>query len=300
MSFFMHGAGFTGSGEADLKGKAGLRLTRDGRICVLTACTEMGQGSHTVIPQMVADYLGVDLSLITLATPDTAVVPNSGPTVASRTTMIMGVVLEKCAEKLKATLGEFAKGKRDIDSSLIKQYLAERGDLTIIDHYELPPDIKWDEKSFKGDAYPTYSWGCDVAEVEVDMDTFEVRVLRMWLAQDVGKAINPKLVEGQIEGGTLQALGYATMERHVLSDGRVLTDRMHNYSIPTMMDAPEMETIIVEKSYDHGPMGAKGVGELPMDGGAPAIANAIYNATGLRVCEVPVTPERLFEAWRKR
>jgi len=300
MSFFMHGAGFTGSGEAMLKGEAGLRLMPDGRICVLTACTEMGQGAHTVIPQMVADHLGVDLSLITLATPDTAVVPNSGPTVASRTTMIMGVVLRKCAEKLKATLSEFAKAKCEIDSKLIKAYLAKKGDLTMIDHYELPPDIKWDERTYRGDAYPTYSWGCDVTEVEVDMDTFEVRVLKMWLAQDVGKAINPMLVEGQIEGGTLQALGYATMEKHVLSKGRILTDRMHNYSIPTIMDAPEMETIVVEKPYDHGPMGAKGVGELPMDGGAPAIANAIYNATGLRVCEIPVTPEKLFEAWRKR
>jgi CO/xanthine dehydrogenase Mo-binding subunit len=321
MAFFMHGAGFTGSGEADLKGKAGLRLDPDGRICVLTACTEMGQGAHTVIPQMAADHLGVDLSCISLQTPDTAIVPNSGPTVASRTTMIMGVVLGKCAKRLKADLLGFASAQygvgegslkfrgRDLVGDdgavvsveeLVKAYLKERGPHTVIDHYELPPDINWDEKNFRGDAYPTYSWGCDVAEVEVDMDTFEVRVLKMWLAQDIGKAINPRLVEGQIEGGTLQALGYATMERHVLSGGRILTDRMHNYSIPTVMDAPEMETIIVEKSYEHGPMGAKGVGELPMDGGAPAIANAIYNATGLRVCELPVTPERLFDAWRKR
>lgn len=321
MSFFMHGAGFTGSGEAELKGKAGLRLDPDGRICVLTACTEMGQGSHTVIPQMVADHLGVDLSCISIETPDTAIVPNSGPTVASRTTMIMGVVLEKCAKRLKTDLFEFASAKYDVKreslefsgtdlvgdgdavvsvSDLVKAYLDENGPQTVIDQYELPPDIRWDEKNFKGDAYPTYSWGCDVAEVEVDMETFEVRVLKMWLAQDVGKAINPRLVEGQIEGGTLQALGYATMERHVLSGGRLLTDRMHNYSIPTVMDAPEMETIVVERSYDHGPMGAKGVGELPMDGGAPAIANAIYNATGLRVCEIPVTPEKLYEAWKKR
>ncbi len=321
MAFFMHGAGFTGSGEADLKGKAGLRLDPDGRICVLTACIEMGQGAHTVIPQMVADHLGVDLSCISLQTPDTAIVPNSGPTVASRTTMIMGVVLGKCAKRLRTDLLGFASAKYGAKEGslrfsgadlvgdggavvsvgdLVKAYLKEKGPHTVIDHYELPPDIKWDEKNFRGDAYPTYSWGCDVAEVEVDMDTFEVRVLRMWLAQDIGRAINPKLAEGQIEGGTLQALGYATIEKHVTDGGRFLTDRLQTYIIPTTMDAPEMETVIVEKAYEHGPMGAKGVGELPMDGGAPAIANAIYNATGLRVCELPVTPERLFEKWRQR
>jgi len=321
ISFFMHGAGFTGSGEAVLKGEAALRLMPDGRISILTACTEMGQGAHTVLPQMAADYLGVDLSCITLATPDTAVVPNSGPTVASRTTMVMGTVLGKCAEKLKDVLFEFAAQRYGVERSrlgfegssltdsgtaissvgeLVKAYLAERGPLTVVDHYELPPGMSWDEKAHRGDAYPTYSWACDVAEVEVDMDTFEVRVVRMWLAQDIGKAINPKLVQGQIEGGTIQGLGYATMERHVMEGGRILTDRMHSYTIPSIMDVPEMETVIVEKAYEHGPMGAKGVGELPMDGAAPAIANAIYNATGLRVFEIPITPEKLYEAWSKR
>ncbi|MFH1830896.1 MAG: xanthine dehydrogenase family protein molybdopterin-binding subunit [Pseudomonadota bacterium] len=319
MSFFMHGAGFTGSGEAILKGKAGLRLDADGKICVLTACTEMGQGAHTVIPQMVADHLGIDLSCISIETPDTAIVPNSGPTVASRTTMIMGVVLGKCAAKLRSELINFASEKYRAHASalslqgehlkkdgnniakisdLVKSYLSERGPLTIIDHYELPPDIKWDEKTYRGDAYPTYSWGCDVAEVEVDMDTFEVRVIKMWLAQDIGRAVNPKLAQGQIEGGTLQALGYAIMEKHALDKGRFLSDRLQTYIIPTAMDAPEMDTVIVEKAYEHGPMGAKGVGELPMDGGAPAIANAVANATGIRINELPITPEKLFEQWR--
>ncbi len=320
MSFFMHGAGFTGSGEAILKGKAGLRLDPDGKICVLTACTEMGQGAHTVIPQMAADHLGIDLSCISIETPDTAIVPNSGPTVASRTTMIMGAVLGKCAAKLKDVLIDFASKNYKTDSSvlklegkhlksdgeemalisdLVKSYLSAKGPLTIIDQYELPPDIKWDERTYRGDAYPTYSWGCDVAEVQVDMDTFEVRVIKMWLAQDMGKAINPTLAAGQIEGGTLQALGYAIMEKHVLDKGQFTSDRLQTYIIPTAMDAPKMETMIVENAYEHGPMGAKGVGELPMDGGAPAIANAIANATGIRVCDLPITPEKLFEEFRK-
>lgn len=321
MSFFLHGAGFTGSGEAYLKGKAGLRLDPDGRICVLSACTEMGQGAHTVLPQMAADHLGLDLSCVSMETPDTELVPNSGPTVASRTTMIMGTVLGACAAKLKQTLFGFAGERFRIDASLfrfeedglfagdgrvldlaelVKAYLDEKGDLTVIEQYGLPPHIHWDEKRYRGDAYPVYSWGCDVALVEVDMDTFEVSVLKMWLVQDIGRAINPKLAEGQIEGGTLQALGYALIERHVAENGRFVTDGLRTYLIPTSMDAPEMETVIVEKRYEYGPMGAKGLGELPMDGAAPAIANAIFNATGLKLTELPMTPERLFEEWRHK
>lgn len=319
MSLFLHGAGFTGSGEAMIKGKAGLRLDPDGRITVLTACTDMGQGAHTVLPQMAADLLGVDLSCIGIETPDTSLVPNSGPTVASRTTMIMGVVLEKCANTLKQKLLPFAAeisgakttsisfsgesvvaGKKKIMGvkDLIQIYLEKNGPLTVIDHYELPPHIKWDDKTYKGDAYPAYAWGCDVAEVEVDMDTFEVRVVKMWMAQDIGRAINPKMAEGQIEGGTLQSVGYALMERHELDRGKFRTNKFQTYIIPTMLDAPQMETAIVEDPYSFGPMGAKGLGELPMDGGAPAIINAIANATGIYCVDLPATPERLFELSR--
>lgn len=303
MSLFFHGAGFTGSGEAKLKGKAGLRLDPDGKITVLTACTDMGQGAHTVLPQMAADHLGVDISCIGIETPDTALVPNSGPTVASRTTMIMGVVLGKCAVQLKEKVFANVDKKELMDSSkvsgLVKDYLKSKGPLTVIDHYELPADIKWDDSKYKGDAYPAYAWGCNVAEVEVDMDTFEVKVIKMWLANDVGKAINPKMAEGQIEGGTLQSVGYAMLEKHELNKGGFKTNRFQNYIIPTSLDTPEMETVIIEEPFSNGPMGAKGLGELPMDGGAPAIINAVANATGLRVCELPVTPEKLYEMWKK-
>lgn len=296
ISLCFHGAGFTGSGEEKLKGLAGLRLDPDGKITVLTACTEMGQGAHTVLPQMVADYLGVDLSCIGIETPDTALVPNSGPTVASRTTMIMGVVLGKCAASLKKMFSSFSKEK--IGPNLVKAYLKANGPLTVIHHYDLPPDIHWSDETYKGDAYPTFAYGADVAEVEVDMDTFEVCVKKMWMAVEVGRAINPKLAAGQIEGGTLQALGWALMERHELDKGHFKTSKFQNYIIPTALDAPEFETIILEEPYSLGPMGAKGLGELPMDGPAPAIANAIYNATGLRVCELPITPEKLFNEWK--
>lgn len=320
LSLFMHGAGFTGSGEAILKGKAGLRLDADGRITILTACTEMGQGAHTVLPQMAADHLGCDLACVGIETPDTSKVPNSGPTVASRTTMVMGVVLGKCAARLKEELFAFAAERlggepssyrfqgmelmRDDEvalpiAELVRRYLAERGPLTAIDQYELPPGIHWDAENYRGDAYPTYAWGCDVAEVAVDLDTFEVRVEKLWLVQEIGRAVNPAMAAGQVEGGTLQALGYALMERQVQESGRIRTNRLQTYIIPTALDAPQMETVILEHPFEHGPMGAKGLGELPMDGGAPAIGNAIADAVGMHIAELPISPERIYEAWRQ-
>lgn len=320
LSLFHHGAGFTGSGEAKMKGKAGLRLEKDGKLTVLTGCTDMGQGAHTVLPQIVADTLGVPLDFVQVEMPNTAKVPDSGPTVASRTTTIIGRVLAVCAEELKRELFEFAEEQYGVDrtklkivdgviyngerkhgdlKSLAKFILKKRGPITIIEAYEPPAGIHWDDAAYRGDAYAAYAWACDVAEVEVDLNTFEVRVDKMWMVQDVGRAINPQMVEGQIEGGTLQAVGYALMEDHRYDRGRLLNNRLQTYIIPTALDTPDFETTIVEKPYSHGPMGAKGLGELPMDGGAPAIINAIANATGLRIDDLPATPEKLFEEWKK-
>ncbi|MBT3181702.1 MAG: molybdopterin-dependent oxidoreductase, partial [Deltaproteobacteria bacterium] len=321
MAFFFHGAAFTGSGEDRIKGQAGFRLEPDGTFTVLTACTDMGQGAHTVVPQMAADSLGVDLSLVGIETPDTSLVPNSGPTVASRTTMIMGVVMERAVVKMKGELFGFISKESGVDADalrfegenlvsngkaimpireLVKKYYDANGACEFIEHYVQPPEIKWNEAKHEGDAYPTYGWGCDVAEVEVDMDTFEVAVKKLWIAIDVGKAINPKMAEGQLEGGTLQSVGYGMLENFIINDGKVMTNRFQTYIIPTFKDTPEMETTLIEKPYKHGPMGAKGLGELPMNGGAPAVANAIENATGIRIRDLPVTPEKLFEAWRSK
>jgi CO/xanthine dehydrogenase Mo-binding subunit len=131
------------------------------------------------------------------------------------------------------------------------------------------------------------------------MDTFEVTVLKITTAQDIGRAIHPLLAAGQIEGGTLQAVGYGLLEELVWDRGRIVNNRLTNYIIPTSLDAPEMETVIIEKEYPHGPFGAKGVGELPMNGAAPAIAAAVFNATGAFVTEIPITPERLQMALEK-
>jgi CO/xanthine dehydrogenase Mo-binding subunit len=199
------------------------------------------------------------------------------------------------AAEADLTRAGFVAGNKPLATlqEMAQEYIAQHGVLRAYAQYASPPGIEWDDQTYSGDAYPVYSWGAEVAEVEVDLDTYEVSVLKITTAQDIGRAIHPLLVSGQIEGGTLQAVGYGLMEEVVWDRGRIINNRLTNYIIPTSLDAPDMETIIVEKPYPHGPFGAKGVGELPMDGAAPAIAAAVLNATGAFVAEIPITPERL-------
>lgn len=312
LSFFLHGAGFTGSGEARMKAQAGVEITADGRARVLAGSAEIGQGMRTIFCQIVAEELGLEYDKVEVEEPDTSKVPDSGPTVASRTTMIVGKVVQlaarECKEKLinfvgerfgapeaKLVAGEFIANEKHLASfnEIAHEYIAQFGELRTYARYASPPEIEWDDETYSGDAYPVYSWGADVAEVEVDMDTFEVTVKKITTAQDIGRAIHPVLAAGQIEGGTLQAVGYGLLEDLVWDKGRIINNRLTNYIIPTSLDAPDMDTIIIENQYPHGPFGAKGVGELPMDGAAPAIAAAVFNATGAFVNEIPITPERL-------
>jgi len=267
-----------------------------------------------VLPQIAADALGLPVDWVSCDVPDTALVPDSGPTVASRTTMILGSVMERCAESLKKRFFEFVSQSKNIctdhlrifggdvfsgevlvDSfaTLANECLRERGPLTVMERYQLPSWIKWDADKHEGDAYPCFSWSADVVEVSVDSQTFEVTVDKFTTAVDVGKAINPNLLLGNIEGGQLQALGWALMEDSPYKNGRPVCDRLQTYIIPTIKDTPEWHTMIVEEPFSYGPRGAKGVGELPVDGGAPAIANAIENALGVRITEIPITAEKL-------
>jgi CO/xanthine dehydrogenase Mo-binding subunit len=289
-----HGAGFTGSGEVMLKSVASVELTADGQIRVLTANTEMGQGTKTVFPQMVAAELGVPVDWVEYAPQDTAEVPDSGPTVASRTVMVVGGLTVLAARRLKAEVEErnagipFHEAFRDD---------AQRHGATRIDQqFEPYPGVNFDDATYMGDAYPAYGWAAAVASVEVDLDTAEVRVRDVIAVDDVGKVIHPVLCEGQVEGGTLQAVGYATIEEIKLRDGRYLNDRLATYLIPTALDAPHIRTILVEAPYSGAPHGAKGVGELPMDVAAPAVVAAIHDATGVWIHELPATPERILAA----
>ena len=159
--------------------------------------------------------------------------------------------------------------------------------------YQPPPGIQWDDATYTGSAYPVYGWAACLVDVTVDLDSYEVTIDRCVQAVDVGKAINPSIVKGQIEGGTLQALGWAVLENVVYKDGRVANANMTNCIVPTFADAPELETILIECPYPFGPSGAKGVGEIPMDGPAAAVANAVHDALGVAFDTLPLSPESL-------
>jgi CO/xanthine dehydrogenase Mo-binding subunit len=283
LSLFFHGAGFTGSGEVMLASKASLELLPRS-VRVLVGSTEMGQGTRTMLAQIVAEALGWPCERVDVAEPDTARVPDSGPTVASRTCMVVGGLLKACASEMKERLGGLSPAA----------YLRRHGPLTITRQYSPPPGIAWDDATYRGDAYATYGWGCDVAEIELDPVTYEVRPTRVTAVMEIGRAVNPLLAAGQIEGGTAQGLGWAVLEEVVLREGRMANAQLTNYLIPTTLDTPPIDVTILESPYRHGPFGAKGVGEMPMSGPGPAVANAARHL-GKDVRSLPITPERVLE-----
>jgi CO/xanthine dehydrogenase Mo-binding subunit len=296
---FLHGAGFTGSGEEYLASEALVTVTPEGKVCVLAGSTEMGQGTNTVFAQIAAEALGLDCDQIEILQPDTSLVPNSGPTVASRTTMIVGKLIETAALAIKKSLldadllknGHLASDFADA----CRKYTGKFGALQSLVKYQHPADLHWDDAKYQGDAYGAYAWAVYVAEVSVDTRTAEVRVEDFVAVQEVGKVINPILAEGQIEGGVAQGIGFALYENVVWQEGRMVNGQMTNYIMPTSMDVPPIRVFFEELPYARGPAGAKGIGELPLDGTAPAIANAIAHATGADVRQVPITPEILME-----
>jgi CO/xanthine dehydrogenase Mo-binding subunit len=283
LSLYLHGAGFTGSGELMLASRASLELLPDG-VRILVGSTEMGQGARTTLAQVVAETLGLPLRRVQVAQPDTASVPDSGPTVASRTCMVVGGLLRECALEMKRRKGRLSPAA----------YLKRHGPLVVTRQYEPPAGAAWDDATYRGDAYATYGWGCHVAEVEKDPVTYEVRPTRMTAVVEVGRAINPLLAAGQVEGATAQALGYALLEEVVMREGRVANAQLTNYLVPTTLDVPPIEVTLLESACARGPFGAKGLGEMPMSGPGPAVANAARHL-GLDVRELPMTPERMLE-----
>ena len=293
LALAFHGAGFTGSGEVKLASVAAVELTADGAIRVLSGSTEMGQGTKTIFPQLVADELGVPVDAVDTAPVDTAMVPDSGPTVASRTAMVVGGLVIGAARRLRAQV-EAATGGSFVDT--YRAYAKASGPVRIDERFTPYPGEPFDDETYRGDAYPAFGWAACVATVDVDLDTGEVTVRDVVAADDIGRVIHPILAEGQVEGGTLQAIGYATIEEIRLRDGRYLNDRLATYIIPTALDAPRITTILVEAPFTGAPHGAKGVGELPMDVGAPAVIAAIADATGVWIGDLPATPERILAA----
>ena len=289
-----HGCGFTGSGELRYNSIVTIELDSAGVVRVLAANTEMGQGTRTILPMLAAEALGIPVDEVDYAPQDTALVPNSGPTVASRTATIVGGLLVLAARRLRETV-ESRNGGRPF-GEVYRQDAALHGATQVSEQYKPFAGQPFDEETFRGDPYPVWGWAACVSKVDVDLDTGAVAVREVWAVDDAGTVIHPILAEGQVEGGTLQAVGYATIEEMKVQDGRYVNDRLATYLIPTAIDAPKITTIMVEAPFDGVPHGAKGLGEMPMDVGAPAVIAAIHDATGIWIGQLPATPERILAA----
>ncbi|AJG98741.1 aldehyde oxidase [Clostridium beijerinckii] len=275
MSLFFHGCGFTGSGERDfIKAVAKIRKNSDDTVDILASNSDIGQGLKTTFSKIVADTLGISYEQVFINNPDTDIVPDSGPTVASRSLMTVGELLRRAAERLK------------------KEWKA--GEVQVIEEHFVEPDfvIPFSLDEFKGDAYPTYSWGVNAIEVEVDTLTATTKILGAWGSFDVGVPIDMNIIQGQMQGGFLQGIGYASMEQMDYNDkGVIRNNSFSDYIIPTAVDVPNLVTEIMNNPYTHGPYGAKGAGELPLVGAAPAYVEAMENAIGGNLNKVPFTTE---------
>jgi CO/xanthine dehydrogenase Mo-binding subunit len=294
----LHGAGFTGSGETHLASVVGVEGCADGGVRVLVSSTEFGQGTKTVLCQIAAEALGLRYEDVDIAQADTHEVPNSGPTVASRTVMVVGKLVHSAATGIKQTLtaaGMLREGyTADEFRGACSAYVAEHGKMRSLARYEQPEGLVWDEEKYQGSAYAAFAWAICVAEVSVDMTTYSVTLDDFVALQEVGKVLHPVLAKGQIIGGIAQAIGYALYEKVVWDKGRMQNGQMTNYIMPTSADLPMIRVYFEELGNDHGAYGAKGIGELPMDGPAPAIINAVEDALGIPFNSIPLLPEDIF------
>lgn len=277
-SIIPHGGGFTGDGEATHI-KAVVKLVKDEQedIMIFVSNVEMGQGAITALSKIVASAMDIDISRVGYHVPDTFHVPDSGPTVASRTTMVVGGLLYKAAVRLKETLGN---GKYE----------------EVFEHFKQPDYVKWNQEDLRGNAYMAYSWSALMARVEVDPVTFDVECTDIYGVYDVGIPIDERLLLGQINGGVVQGMGYGLMEYMTTEGGLIQHNSFSSYVIPTTADIPNIHSDWIINRYMDGPFGAKAVGELTLVGVAPAVASAIEDAMDIETYEIPVTPERIVEA----
>ena len=297
---FLHGAGFTGSGERNLGSVVGVEGCSDGSVRVLVSSTEFGQGTKTVLCQIAAETLGLPYENVEIAQADTKEVPNSGPTVASRTVMVVGKLVQSAALGIRQAL--IASGllgdsySAEEFRSACRSQVALHGQFRSWARYEAPADVFWDDDKYRGEAYAAFAWAVYVAEVTVDLTTYSVSVDDFVALQEVGKVLHPVLARGQIAGGIAQGIGYTLYEKVVWQNGRMQNGQMTNYIMPTSADLPPMRVFFEEMGNIHGAFGAKGIGELPMDGPAPAILNAVEDALKVRFDSIPLLPEDIFEA----
>jgi CO/xanthine dehydrogenase Mo-binding subunit len=295
IAVFHHGAGFTGNGEAQLDSLVHLAGLPTGGVEVLCASTEMGQGTTTILTQIAANRLRLDPEDVSVARPDTSRVPDSGPTVASRTAMVTGKLIESACDDLRRIVGLDASAGGEEMRQAIAEWFRHNPALPPVGRarYSRPPGVEWDDELHRGAPYAAYSWAAHVAEVEVDLRTYVARVIDFVAVQDVGKVINEVLARGQVQGGVAQGIGWALLEECKWVEGAMRNNRLTNYAVPTSRDLPSIRVEFHQTPYPHGAQGARGIGELPIDGPAPAVANAIADATGSEPIAIPLTPQRL-------
>ncbi|MCP4421384.1 MAG: molybdopterin-dependent oxidoreductase, partial [Chloroflexi bacterium] len=303
----MHGTGIPG---LDMGG-ASLKINDDGSFNLLVGATDIGTGSDTVLGQMAAEVLGVPLEDIIVYSSDTDMTPFDVGAYASSTTYISGTAVKKAAERVAEQIKERVGLMLELDewSDVVlrdrRAYAADGRSASLEEialhafHQDQQRQIMATASHVAYDSPPPFAG--QFAEVEVDIETGQVTVKKLAMAVDCGVAINPITASGQIEGGMVQALGYAHCEEMVYDDnGRMVNPSFGPYKIYRADEMPELETILVQTVEATGPFGAKAVAEIPKDGVAPAIANAIYNATGVRIRNIPFTPERVWTALQEQ
>lgn len=322
VSTIFYGVGLGAAGKHMSKTGAYVQLYPDGSAIFSVGTTELGQGMITVLSQIVAESLAIPYENVQMNPPDTSRVPDSGPTVASRATTFSGRALQDACRQIKERMvklsseilsvpehqleiGNYSiyektnKQNKISTSEVIKEAYKKRIHMSA-SGWDVAPDTDWNPDVGVGSPYVIFAWGTNVITVEVDVRTGDVYLKELWTAHDVGKAVNPTTVEGQIEGGSLQGAGYGRFEEVLWDkDGKIMNKNLGTFIIPTTLDSPIIHSIIVEHPYKDGPFGAKGFAEQPLMGIAPAISNAVFNATGVRLNEIPVTPERLWKAIQK-
>ncbi|MBN2406253.1 MAG: xanthine dehydrogenase family protein [Elusimicrobia bacterium] len=320
ISTTFYGVGLGAEGEYFAKAGAQVYVKEDGSVIVAIGNVEMGQGSNTVFNRICADTLGCPYESVEVLQPDTTRVPDSGPTVASRSTMVGGRAVLDAARQVCDTFRKVAADKLgvkpfDIEVDAVdSRYRCSRGEMSyfevVNEAYRRREKVAaqgwyrvegctFDQETGQGNPYSVYTYSANACEVEVDTETGQVTVTKFAAAHDIGKAIHMISAEGQIQGGTVQAIGYALHENLVLENGRILNPSLTGYTVPTSLDACDVIPIIVEHPHGEGPFGAKGLGEPPMIGSAAAILNAIYDATGIRFRHTPCLPEDIVKELSK-
>jgi CO/xanthine dehydrogenase Mo-binding subunit len=306
---YFHGSGLGGEGID--YANASLRVEADYSLTLQHGMTDYGQGSRTVFTLLVAEVLGVNPQRIHMLRPDTQTAIESGPTVASRATLVGGNAVKVTAHKLAQTLhlaaADLLACAPDEIRCLSGHYISPlENDATfeqVVDHarqmglqlstqgYWQIPKIHWDFETGQGTPYYTYCYGAQVAEVEVNLRTGGIKVLKIWAAHDAGRVIFPAGARGQMFGGIVQGMGYALMEGFSFKDGYPEKLSLKEYTIPTAVDIPEIDLTYLDTIQPEGPFGAKGLAEPTLVATAPAIANAVYQATGQRLRALPLKLE---------